>query len=237
MYSMAAFARLAGVTVKMLRHYERIRLLTPKRTSAQHRRYSIRDLQSLERIIALRSLGLPLAGIKTLLKGGPVSLSAHRETLEDKRARLVRAINALEQLDKHPRVPETLTRFFGEAAWDRWEAMREKHAATTPRPPDRASESRIALFLEIVAAVAENPASERARDLVKRYRDTIEPETLEALRNRLNWPSGMRRYVASLYETTPEVWEQVVAFIEANEQSSFDGRRAIPLPPSRDDVT
>ena len=228
MYSIAAFARLTGVTVKMLRHYERIGLLTPKRTSAEHRRYSMRDLQSLERIIALKSLGLPLARIKTLLRGGLVSLSAHRETLEDKRARLDRAINALKQIDKHPRAPEALASFFGEAAWDRWEAIREVHAAATPRPSDRASESRISLFQEIVAVLAENPASERARELAKRCRDTIEPETLEALRNRRSWPSGMRRYLTSLYETTPEVWEQVVAFIEASEQSSLDGRSPTP---------
>jgi DNA-binding transcriptional MerR regulator len=39
-YSTSAFARLAGVTVKMLRHYERIGLLTPKRTGSRYRRYS-----------------------------------------------------------------------------------------------------------------------------------------------------------------------------------------------------
>jgi DNA-binding transcriptional MerR regulator len=219
MYSISAFARLAGVTVKMLRHYERIGLLTPKRTSADHRRYSIWDLQTLERILALKSLGLPLARIKGLLKGSPVSLTAHRETLEDKRERLDRAISALKQIDMHPRAPEALTSFFGEAAWDRWEAKREEHAAATPRPPDRASQSRISLFREIAGALTEDPESERARELAKWCRDTIEPETLAALRNRQTWPSGMRRYVASLYETTPEVWEQVAAFIEASEQA------------------
>jgi DNA-binding transcriptional MerR regulator len=215
-YSTGAFARLAGVSVKMLRHYERIGLLMPMRTGSRYRRYSLEDLQRFERVLALRSLALPLTSIKTLLEGGAVSLCAHRESLEDKRARLDRAIEALKQIEKHPRAQQALTRFFGEAAWDRWEAKREKHAAVTPRPPDRASESRIALFREIVATLAENPMSEQVRDLAKQCRETIEPETLEALRNRLNWPSGMRRYVASLYETTPDVWEQVAAFIEAN---------------------
>jgi DNA-binding transcriptional MerR regulator len=220
MYSIAAFARLAGVTVKMLRHYERLGLLKPNRTSVQHRRYSTRDLQSLERIIALKSLGLPLARIKTLLKGGPVSLSAQREHLQDKRARLDRAITALTRIDNHPRPSEALDSFVGEAAWDRWEAMRETHAAATPRPPDRASASRIALFREIAAAIAENPESERARELAKQCLDAIDPEILEALKRRVKWPSGMRRYVASLFETTPEVWEQVTAFIEASSVGS-----------------
>jgi hypothetical protein len=38
----------------------------------------------------------------------------------------------------------------------------------------------------------------------------------------------MRRYVASLFETTPEMWEQVAAFIEASEQSSLDGQEGAP---------
>ena len=36
----------------------------------------------------------------------------------------------------------------------------------------------------------------------------------KALARRRNWPSGFRRYVASLYLTTPETWERVVDFIE-----------------------
>jgi DNA-binding transcriptional MerR regulator len=212
----------------MLRHYERLGLLTPKRTSAQHRRYSIRDLQSLERIIALKSLGLPLARIKIVLKGGAVSLSSHREILEDKRARLDRAINALKRIDNSPRASEALAGFVGEAAWDRWEARREQHAAAAPRPPDRASASRISLFRDIAAALAENPSSERARELATQCLDTIDAETLEALKHRQKWPSGMRRYVASLYRTTPDVWEQIAAFIEASGDSSFDGRGVVP---------
>jgi hypothetical protein len=79
--------------------------------------------------------------------------------------------------------------------------------------------SRLALFREIETALRENPTSERARELAMRCRETIEPETLDALRNRANWPVGMRRYVASLYGTTPDVWERVAAFLEASENS------------------
>jgi hypothetical protein len=38
----------------------------------------------------------------------------------------------------------------------------------------------------------------------------------------------MRRYLASLYETTPDVWEQVAAFIEASEHSSLNGQEGTP---------
>ena len=102
-----------------------------------------------------------------------------------------------------------------EAAWERWEAERRRRASTAPRAPDRASASRIALFREIESALAEDPASGRAKTLAVRWRKTVDPETLAALTRRAQWPDGMRHYVASLCETTPDIWERVVGFVEA----------------------
>jgi len=65
-YSVRAFAELAGVTVKALHYYERRGLLAPRRTRAGYRRYTLRDLARLERIIALKKLGLPLKQITRL---------------------------------------------------------------------------------------------------------------------------------------------------------------------------
>lgn len=62
------FAELVGVTVKALRHYEKRGLIAPERSRAGYRRYSLRDLARLERILALRSLGLPFGGIAALRK-------------------------------------------------------------------------------------------------------------------------------------------------------------------------
>lgn len=214
MYSTRAFAALTGVTVKALRHYERIGLLAPKRTGAGYRRYSLGDLRRLERILALKSLGLPLKKIKTLLERGGVPLRAHREALEQKRARIDCAVEALARIERHSRPAEALHGFIAEAAWERWEGERKRRASTAPRAPDRASESRIVLFREIESALAENPASRRAKTLAAQWRDTVDPETLAALTRRAHWPDGMRRYVASLYETTPDIWERVVRFIE-----------------------
>src|SRR5438128_8550399 len=66
-YSVRAFAELAGVTVKTLHYYERRGLLAPRRTRAGYRRYTIKDLARLQRIIALKSLGLPLKQITPLV--------------------------------------------------------------------------------------------------------------------------------------------------------------------------
>ena len=102
MYSTRAFAELTGVTVKALRHYERMGLLGPMRTRARYRRYAFADLQQIERILALKSLGLSLTSIKLVLKRGPVGLEAHRAMLEDRRARLNRAIAALTGFNRTP---------------------------------------------------------------------------------------------------------------------------------------
>jgi DNA-binding transcriptional MerR regulator len=135
MYSTRAFAELTGVTVKALRHYERVGLLAPKRTSSRYRRYALGDLQRLEHILALKALGLPLEKIKTLLQRGGVPLRAHREALEQRRARLERAIEALAHIEGHSSPVEALRGFMAEAAWERWEAERKRRASSKLRAP------------------------------------------------------------------------------------------------------
>ena len=59
-YKIHEFAKLAGVTVKALHHYDRLELLQPGRTEAGYRVYCDRDLETLEQIVALKFLGIPL---------------------------------------------------------------------------------------------------------------------------------------------------------------------------------
>lgn len=63
-------AQRTGLTVKALHHYEEEGLLVPSaRTPAGHRLYDSADLERLQRILALRSLGLSLAEVRTALEG------------------------------------------------------------------------------------------------------------------------------------------------------------------------
>src|SRR5262245_16820697 len=226
MYSTRAFAALTGVTVKALRHYERMGLLGPMRTRARYRRYAHADLQQIERILALKSLGLSLTSIKLVLKRGPVGLEAHRAVLEDRRARLNRAIAALHQIQQDTDPRAALQRFMADAAWDRWEAKRQRLAVG--RPPDRAPASAVALFRDVAAALdhlrpstqppsppggTEVGTADTLQALVARSREVIAPETREAWSRRAAWPTGLRRYVAACYEMEPEAWERVVGFI------------------------
>lgn len=63
------FARLGQVSVRMLRHYESLGLLTPETVDRfnGHRSYSVAQLPRLNRIMALNSLGIELKKIAVLL--------------------------------------------------------------------------------------------------------------------------------------------------------------------------
>lgn len=61
-------ARQAGLSARMLRHYDRIGLLSPSgRTTAGYREYTDADLTRLLHVEALRSLGLGLAEVSAAL--------------------------------------------------------------------------------------------------------------------------------------------------------------------------
>lgn len=63
-------ARASGLTVRTLRHYDEIGLVSAgERTASGHRRYTEADLMRLYRVRALRGLGLSLEQIAAVLHG------------------------------------------------------------------------------------------------------------------------------------------------------------------------
>ncbi|MFN8099898.1 MAG: MerR family transcriptional regulator [Dermatophilaceae bacterium] len=69
MLSIGEFARLAGVSVRMLRHYDRLGLLTPARVDAftGYRRYAADQLERADRLVALKDLGFTLEQVGRIL--------------------------------------------------------------------------------------------------------------------------------------------------------------------------
>ena len=98
------FARLAGVTVRALHHYDRLGLLRARRSGTGYRVYAASDLERLEQIVALKFLGIPLKRIGTMLDRDGLELSAalrmQRTVLEEKRRLLDRAIRAIGDAEK-----------------------------------------------------------------------------------------------------------------------------------------
>lgn len=72
MVSIGSFARLGGVSVRMLRHYDKIGLLVPASIDPHtgHRAYDLGQLARLNRIVALKGLGFTLDEVTGLLQEG-----------------------------------------------------------------------------------------------------------------------------------------------------------------------
>jgi DNA-binding transcriptional MerR regulator len=72
MFKIGDFSQLAQVSVRMLRHYDKLGLLAPNHTDkfTGYRYYTIDQLPRLNRIVALNGLGLTLQEIGDLLGGG-----------------------------------------------------------------------------------------------------------------------------------------------------------------------
>jgi DNA-binding transcriptional MerR regulator/effector-binding domain-containing protein len=71
MFSIGEFARLAAVSVRALRYYDEIGLLHPAKVDpgTGYRGYTAEQLGQLNRIVALKELGLSLAQTRQLLDG------------------------------------------------------------------------------------------------------------------------------------------------------------------------
>jgi DNA-binding transcriptional MerR regulator len=95
MFSIGEFARLGGVSIRTLRHYDEIGLLRPATVDPDtgYRGYAAGQLGLLNRIVALKGLGLSLTQAGRLLDG--ITLDELRGMLTLRRAQLER------ELDEH----------------------------------------------------------------------------------------------------------------------------------------
>jgi DNA-binding transcriptional MerR regulator len=106
------FAKLAGVTVRALHHYDRLKLLSPAHRSERgYRLYCHDDLGRLERILVLRFLGLSLRDIAALLNTTvgaerlTATLARQRAVLSERRDGLDRVLRAVEHAERHAQEP------------------------------------------------------------------------------------------------------------------------------------
>ena len=68
LFAIAVAAELSGMHPQTLRQYDRMGLVSPRRTAGQSRRYSMRDVVQLREIARLSSEGLNLEGIRRILE-------------------------------------------------------------------------------------------------------------------------------------------------------------------------
>jgi DNA-binding transcriptional MerR regulator len=113
MLQIGAFSRIAQVSIGQLRYYDDIGLLKPARTdsSTGYRYYELSQLERLNRILALKNLGLSLADVarmlacettsaemKTILQNQKAQIE---QTLREEMARLKRIERRIERLNQN----------------------------------------------------------------------------------------------------------------------------------------
>lgn len=219
-YQVHEFAQLAGVTVKALHHYDRLGLLTPRRTEAGYRVYTERDLERLEQVVALKFLGLPLRQIKAVLERTslelPDALRMQRKAIEERQGLLTRAIRAIRAAEEsikpgQPADPailkkiievvnmqeavELMKKYYSEEAWERHRRYYENGPAA----------EWLELFRDANALLGEDPGSPEAQALADRWLKLsvraysgdpeVQTDSPTAWMDRENWPPPMKRRI------------------------------------------
>ena len=67
-YVISVAAELTGLHAQTLRQYDRVGLVSPGRTPAGGRRYSLRDVAELREVARLSALGIGLEGVRRILE-------------------------------------------------------------------------------------------------------------------------------------------------------------------------
>jgi DNA-binding transcriptional MerR regulator len=191
LYRVKEFARLAGVTVRALHHYDRLGLLRPTaRTGSKYRLYSDTDLARLEQIVVLRFLGMPLKEIGRVLEQESsiaIALARQVRVLSEKRRQLEHAIEAIAsagsslESEGHPdwKLFREIIREIemqNEVDWskkyysDEAQAkVDERRALWSPELQERVSKAWTDLFAEIEASLDVDPSSAKAQELAGRW--------------------------------------------------------------------
>ncbi len=101
-YTVRQLAKMAGVSVRTLHHYDQIGLLKPpSRTEAGYRLYGEKDLLRLQQILFFRELDFPLAEIQVILDRPGFdqveALRVHRRMLGERAERLARLLRTVDR--------------------------------------------------------------------------------------------------------------------------------------------
>ncbi|HLV65537.1 MAG TPA: MerR family transcriptional regulator [Polyangiaceae bacterium] len=227
-YRVKDVARIAGVSVRTLHHYDEIGLLVPSaRSDAGYRLYDDDDLLRLQQILIGRALGLSLEQIRRSLDDPSFdrrrALLEQREELArraEQTAAMIRAIDeALSILDGNERgeAMDMKALFDGfdpakyeQEAKERWghtEAYKESMRRTKRYTEDdwkRFRDEQTAMYAEAAALLRAGaaPDSTEAMDVAERFRLSID---------RWFYPCSheMHCHLAALYETDPRFAENM----------------------------
>ena len=100
-YTPKQLARISGVSVRTLHHYDQIGLLVPQRRDNGYRSYCAADVERLQQILLYRQMGLDLHAVGELLDARDYdparALQQHLDALRSEHARLETLIATVEK--------------------------------------------------------------------------------------------------------------------------------------------
>ena len=193
-HSIGSLSKLSGVSIRALRHYDRIGLLRPSEVAESgYRYYDGAAVERLWQILFYRELDFPLAEIEEILSSPAFdrtrALTEHRTLLVQKRARLDRLIELVSNAMKGEATMEfkafdtgeidALREQYAEEAKARWgdtEAYREstrRAAKWTDADKARLKKEQDEIFSGFAALVGSDPADTRVQALAARWKAFI----------------------------------------------------------------
>ena len=190
-HSIGSLSKLSGVSIRALRHYDRIGLLRPSEVAESgYRYYDGAAVERLWQILFYRELDFPLAEIEEILSSPAFdrtrALTEHRTLLVQKRARLDRLIELVSNAMKgesnmefkpfdHSEYDAMRDQYAEEAKarWGNTDAYRQsaKRAAKwTEADKARVQKESNEIFSAFASLAGTDPADARVQALVARWR-------------------------------------------------------------------
>ena len=188
-FTVGELAKLTGITVRTLHHYDQIGLVQPSdRSRAGYRLYADGDVLRLQQVLLYRELDIPLDEIPAAIADPQQSLAKHREVLLAKRARIDAMLSALDvaqRLKGAAMTNEDVTSLFegyAEEARERWgETDAFKESARRTKQYGKAEWESIrreadGLYERLAELMREGapPSDARVRGVVEAHRSHID---------------------------------------------------------------
>ncbi len=184
-------ARVSGVTIRTLRHYDRIGLLHPSRvTDSGYRCYDESDLQRLYLIRVFREVEMPLKDIRRILDRTDLDIAAvldgQLRLLTMRREHISRLIEQVQHLQTKGLSKMDFTNFDSRQQADRraqaqaafgntpaWQEFEQMENARHPRDSERYGEQLMAMLAEFGRSRPATPDSAAAQGFVQQLRDFL----------------------------------------------------------------
>ena len=199
MYKINEVSKLTGVSIRMLHHYDKIKLLEPsKRTDSNYRMYNDDDIARLYQILLFKELEFPLQEIKQILDDKDFNreeaLKVQRNLIFEKKKRLERILESIddtienlggetmsknnfkafgyEYVKKHQEKYKEET----EKRYGKSDAYRESQGKTSKYSKndwENIMQEAGAIYEELYKLMDKDPSDEKVQELIEKWRNHI----------------------------------------------------------------